>query len=78
MVEEHFDWLSDYRVGEQSARSGIAPYNFIVRRGSRKKEKDKGQKASTPCDPASGGHMPPACYMHQSRLRKFISGNCLR
>ena len=38
MVEEHFDWLSDYRVGEQSARSGIAPYNFIVRWGSRKKE----------------------------------------
>ena len=39
MVEEHFDWLSDYRVGEQSARSGIAPYNFSVRWGSRKRSK---------------------------------------
>ena len=33
------DKLRDYRVGEQSARSGIAPYNFSVRWGSRKRSK---------------------------------------
>lgn len=59
------DKLRDYRVGEQSARSGIAPYNFSVRWGSRKKEKDKGQKASTPCTPASEGHCGYVRLMQQ-------------